>query len=326
MPRHEKKSVKKGRHIPKAEVLAPKVASASTGFEQDKKDVSLVKLLNYNLLFFIPVLIAAIVSLKIGDYTKDFFMASPHIIAKILMIPFITVIFLLVVPFIRDREKIAGIRYSILAFFLVGIGITLPSMLQGHPSLFLQMFNYFGTYILVTFIYAPEVLGIERHLRDWFKHHKQLLIMAIYLSIVLLNVLGFGFLYHDIYEDAKDVTAFNMADGEKPGLWTFVYFSIVTFTTTGYGEITPASPAARLLFSMEAIYGLIINVLFIAILLVFVSNAEYLAQRKEKEDLKQAEMMIEKEEKELKKVEKEVEEVKKEEGFFEILLKKLFNK
>lgn len=326
MPKGKKRVNKKKVKSEESKEFYPKVASASTEFEKEKTDISLVKLLNYNLLFFIPVLIAAIVALKVGDFTTGYFQASPAIIAKILMVPLMATIFLFVVPFIRNREKVAGIRYSIVGFFVVGTGITLPSLLSGQPSLFLQMFNYFGMYILVTFIYAPEVLGIERHLRDWFKHHKQLLIMGIYMSIVMFNVLGFGFLYHDIYADRPDVNTFNFPENENPSMSTFMYFSVVTFTTTGYGEITPASPAARLLYSMEAIMGLVINVLFIAILLVFISNAEYLSQKKEKDDLKTAEKMIIKEEKELRKVEKEVAEVRREEGFFMKMVKKFFKK
>ena len=42
----------------------------------------------------------------------------------------------------------------------------------------------------------------------------------------------------------------------------FVYFSFVTLTTLGYGEITPVSPQARSLAMMEAVSG----VLYIAVL------------------------------------------------------------
>ncbi|MFC1723144.1 potassium channel family protein [Nanoarchaeota archaeon] len=317
MPKGKKKRVKKKS--------VPHVVSASD-FDSSKTDISIVKLINYNLLFFVPLLVAAIIALKIGDLTSDFFMASPHIVAKILMLPFITVIFLLVVPFIRNREKIAGIRYSIFAMFIVGLGITLPSATQGNYSLLLQITNYMGIYILATFFYAPEVLGIPKHIRDWFKQHKQLLIVGIYLSIVMLNIIGFGFLYFDIYTDRPDVTTFHFGADEKPTIFTFQYFSIVTFSTTGYGEITPASPAARLLYSMEAILGMVINVLFIAILLVFVSNAEYLSQQKEQIEVEETEKLLKKEEKELKKVERDVKRVEEKENFFMGFMNKWFKK
>jgi len=44
---------------------------------------------------------------------------------------------------------------------------------------------------------------------------------------------------------------------------TFVYYSMITLTTTGFGDITPSSQVARSLTSLEAIIG----VLYLAVLL-----------------------------------------------------------
>jgi len=41
----------------------------------------------------------------------------------------------------------------------------------------------------------------------------------------------------------------------KPSFWDFFYFSTVTITTTGYGEITPASLLTRLLVCIEVVLG-----------------------------------------------------------------------
>ncbi len=35
----------------------------------------------------------------------------------------------------------------------------------------------------------------------------------------------------------------------------FVYFSFITLTTTGYGDITPVHPVARMLTMLEALVG-----------------------------------------------------------------------
>ena len=179
----------------------------------------------------------------------------------------------------------------------------------------------------MTFFFCPEVLGIERNIRDWFKHRKQVYIIAIYISIVFLYVTGFGSIYHDIYTDPRNPDAFEFSIDKEPTLASFVYYSMVSFTTTGYGEILPVSTAARLVFFMESLLGLVLNVLFIAILLVFVSNAEFLSRKKEEKEVeavvKKEEEEIKKEERELKKVEKEVEEVKKEEGFIAKFFRKI---
>ncbi len=293
--------------------------------ESGKKDISLLKLVNYNLLFFIPLMIFLLFAMKIGGVYSDYFEASSGVTAKILMVPFMAILFLFIVPFIREREKIAGIRYSILAFFVVGLGITLPSALKGDYGLILTIPNYFASYILITFIFCPEVLGIERNIRDWFRHRKQLSIVVIYLSIVLLYVVGFGSLYHDIYTDPANPAAFKLSVDKEPHLASFVYYSMVSFTTTGYGEILPVSTAARVVFFMEGLIGLVMNVVFIAILLVFVSNAEFLSQKREERriagEFRKEEKEIKAEEAELKRFEKEVKKVEAEESILNKFLR-----
>jgi voltage-gated potassium channel len=309
--------------------------------ESGKKDISILTLLHYNLIFFIPLLLFLAFALKIGSRYSGYFEASPWVVAKILMVPFMLIVFFFIIPFIRDREKIAGIRYSILAFLIIGVGVTLPSAIKGDYGFILMIPVHFASYILLTFIFCPEVLGIERTIRDWFKRKKQLTIIFIYLSIVLLYLLGFGALYYDIYNDPANPSTFSFAAEKSPSLATFVYYSMVSFSTTGYGDILPVSAAARLVFFMESLLGLVINVLFIAILLVFISNAEFLSQgvvesamarevkaeekeiRKEEKEMRKEEQELRKEMKAVKKVEHEVEEVEKEESFLTKLYRKL---
>ncbi len=54
-------------------------------------------------------------------------------------------------------------------------------------------------------------------------------------------------------------------DGEKPvhSIATSFYFSVVTFTTLGYGDYSPMPGIARLISSIEAITGLFLTSLFL---------------------------------------------------------------
>lgn len=54
-------------------------------------------------------------------------------------------------------------------------------------------------------------------------------------------------------------------DGEKPvhSIATSFYFSVVTFTTLGYGDYAPMPGIARLISSIEAITGLFLTSLFL---------------------------------------------------------------
>ena len=51
--------------------------------------------------------------------------------------------------------------------------------------------------------------------------------------------------------------------GEALGWSNFIYFSLATLTTLGYGDITPVSPVARVWATLEAVAG----VLYVALLI-----------------------------------------------------------
>ncbi len=308
--------------------------TVSNGNDSGKNDISLLKLINYIAIFFIPVLIFAAFALKIAARYADYFEASAGVMAQIFMVPFMVIVFFFFIPYIRDREKIKGIRFSVVALTIIGVGMAFPSALKGRWDPMLMIPTYLASYILLTFIFCPEVLGIERNLRDWFKHKKQLSIIAIYISLVLLYVIGFGALFYDIYKDPANPDAFQFSVDKEPSLASFIYYSMVSFTSTGYGEMLPVSTAARLVFFMEGLVALITNVLFIALLLVFISNAEFLSQKreekqivkefkKEEDAIRNEEHAIEQEEKAIKKVEKDVKDVEADESMMVKLYKRL---
>ncbi|MBU0535344.1 MAG: potassium channel family protein, partial [Nanoarchaeota archaeon] len=218
-----------------------------------KDDISILKLVQYNLLFFIPLLLALAVSLYFARRVGAYLQVSPKIAIEILMVFFTTIIFFFIIPFIRRRESIKGIRFALLAFLIVGFAFTVPSMLAGDYSLILSLLIYFGSYILLTFVYAPEVLGMVGDIADWFNHHRQLLIMLVYTAIVMFYVSGFGVIYHDIANDPTNPNAFEYSHDMEKSYSTFIYYSIVTFATVGYGDVLPISPAARLVAGFEIV-------------------------------------------------------------------------
>lgn len=277
--------------------------------EKSKKEITLSKLLFYNVLFFVPILISIYISTLLGRRLSFYWQVSPTIAAHILMIPLTLLIFFLIIPYIRRRENIRGIRYALIAFLIVGIFMTIPSALKGFYGIFFRQLTYLAGYILLTFIYTPEVLGMRLEITDWFKHSRQLIILFVYVFIVMFYVMGFGMLYHEIYLDQGD-KAFSFESEKTLGYPTFLYYSIVTFTTIGYGDITPLIPAARFVVGFEAMLGAIINVVFIAILLVYVSTAAGRVYKEEKRIIKE-EKTIEEEEADIKKRLAEIKRMKK---------------
>lgn len=74
-----------------------------------------------------------------------------------------------------------------------------------------------------------------------------------------------GLVYAEVYELLHLIhpDAFSGEIGNAPGALTWIYYSFVTLTTVGYGDITPVHPVARSLAISEALAGQ----LYIAVML-----------------------------------------------------------
>lgn len=207
--------------------------------------------------------------------------ATPYISQNMLMIAFSLLLFFFIVPYIRKREDILGVRYVLVGFLIVGLGMTIVPIINGkYEVLFIQSI-YYAHYIFLTFLYCPEVLGMDVDIRKWFRKYKQLIIVIIYIALVVFYSMGFAWIYYQMSIDPAH-KAFTIGFDKPTSYGTFLYYSIITFTTVGYGEITPLSTGARILASSEAILGMTINVLFIAILFMYISNVPTMMREQKK--------------------------------------------
>ena len=92
------------------------------------------------------------------------------------------------------------------------------------------------------------------------------------INVYLLIALAFMFLHafaeivrpgSYLYQ-GESLSAVLKGHPEIDALAFLLYFSIVTLTTLGYGDIAPAVPAARMLCSLEAVIGQLFVAVFIA--------------------------------------------------------------
>lgn len=107
------------------------------------------------------------------------------------------------------------------------------------------------------------VLSIYVHQEGPVSKHRIRGAIAAYLLIAI--IFAFGYLLIALLIPG----AFHFPDGaprfaDMQLVGTFYYFSIVTLTTLGYGDITPVHPFARTLVMMEVLIGQLYPVILIA--------------------------------------------------------------
>jgi hypothetical protein len=92
------------------------------------------------------------------------------------------------------------------------------------------------------------------------------------INVYLLFAIAFMFL-HAFVEvstpgsyryQGESLSAVFKGHPEVDALAFLLYFSVVTMTTLGFGDIAPAAPAARMLCSLEAVIGQLFVAIFIA--------------------------------------------------------------
>jgi hypothetical protein len=93
-------------------------------------------------------------------------------------------------------------------------------------------------------------------------------LLYVLLSVVTC-VFGFALAYLDISQ-SDPTNAFNIKQ-PLTGASAF-YFSIVTFATVGYGDISPARDSTRLLVSMEIIISMMYTILVFSVVAGFIQK------------------------------------------------------
>lgn len=123
-------------------------------------------------------------------------------------------------------------------------------------------FNDLGAYILFALYFGLLVYSFAGQIirSDGFTLDLILATLCLYLVIGLF----WGTLYTLLYEISPGSFSGALLEDPEGILTTFNYFSMVTLTTLGYGDITPQTPGAAALCQMEAITGQFFTAVVIA--------------------------------------------------------------
>jgi len=130
---------------------------------------------------------------------------------------------------------LCGIAFSSLAFFK-----------DSNFYLCLSLFSDFLFLLLVISIALRQVIFSDR-----VNFHNIAGAACVYLLLGIIWSLAYYFIYIIMPGSFKGSISFDM----HMQLNDFVYYSFVTLTTLGYGDIVPLSATARSLAYMEAVFG-----------------------------------------------------------------------
>jgi len=121
--------------------------------------------------------------------------------------------------------------------------------------------------------YLLCIIFVDRYKRSWHPHspNRSILILSIYYIQVII---GFAILYLATgsirYSECKNIIT-------KP--WEALYFSTVTITTLGYGDMRPINQVGQILVIFEPLIGIVLIVLVFGIFLTSKKNGDYIFSR-----------------------------------------------
>ncbi len=183
---------------------------------------------------------------------------------------FFLLLYIFISPFLIDYPSIAIITHSLLSFTLF-FSVWAVQRQQTYRSMAMLLlipvlaiywlglyefipFDLLSAYALLALFYILLIISFGGQLI----RAKRIDLQVIYGTLCLYLILGllWGALYSLLHDLSPGSFSGALLDPPNESLLTtFNYFSMVTLTTLGYGDITPQSHAAAALCQIEAITG-----------------------------------------------------------------------
>ncbi len=182
-----------------------------------------------------------------------YLMIGPLIInfpyAKLLLEISLSAVFVFAISAVSREKRILFAAVILMICSLIAHWINRLEIIHGvEPLSHFITIMYLGILVYNFFL---EILKSQKVTTD---------LIAATLCLYLITGLLWGNLYmllESLSPGSFSGNLFNLTAGEpaREGLHTFIYFSYITLTTLGYGDMTPQTPGAMVLCQAEAIFG-----------------------------------------------------------------------
>lgn len=205
---------------------------------------------------------------------------------------FITLLFMMgftifVVPTLLEQSliRVEALHLMLMLLFTVGIwssytkGLRIAGIVLLSSSLVLHLWSLQGdnlhlraflwvTYSLNTAVFIA--INLQLLFRDdQFNFHRVLGAVNVYLLVALLGAFLFELMHYMF--GASIVGDVELSTPDE-NFSDFIYFSLVSLTTVGFGEIQPANAAARMLSVFLSTVGILYPAVVIAKLMSSISS------------------------------------------------------
>jgi voltage-gated potassium channel Kch len=198
-------------------------------------------------------LTAALIGMLLtGAFTTEF---PENVSFSILEYSSIILLFLSLIGLREDRSWRIGL--------MILIGIMILATITRNVTDY-QHFKFVYMFLLLTFFVSAA----------WLVGKRVLLTGEVDLNIITGSValyLILGFIWAILYTFLVQLSP-EAIRGVEPENWThslstMTYFSLVTLTTLGYGDISPITPIAKVLVILEAVVGMFYIAIIVASLI-----------------------------------------------------------
>lgn len=121
------------------------------------------------------------------------------------------------------------------------------------------LFYNLGALSNILFISLSSIVVIVALVAAFLRYSSAPVLGGVMLFCIPFFIVEFALIYADL--------GIIPSDGVKPDFMDYLYFSVVTFTTLGYGDFRP-SEAARMYAALEALLGYVLLGIFVSVLVL----------------------------------------------------------
>lgn len=191
-----------------------------------------------------------------------FHVASPFLGRSPLVSLFLTILLLWTsVPALNPARRV---RIAAIAGLAIVMIVRVASIWRGGETTALDVAGLLVTAAYVAFVAVNVLVAVVRPARVT----ANTIVGAICVYLLLVHVFGLVFLALESHSPGSIVGAGMLpaaANGhQRLDLHQFLYFSVITLATLGYGDMVPASSTARSLVMLEAMSGQFFLAVFVA--------------------------------------------------------------